>query len=220
VQTATKFLIAAAVVAAVAVQVRYSSSRSKKAEESKGSLACPPVPIDLASAVRGDFVILKLKAAKGSATQLTWGQIRSFSPTRHQAYIQVVGEFSPKGITPVKFGFRLNEKIVVDAKCIWDLLRVDTEFKGQVLCGPGLSVAGEHAVDTGGVEPGDVVKVIVASLDAQGTAWHEPLEVRVSLSPTKQIFHGIVVSIPTLSAVHGLTKYSALQFGRDCVIEV
>jgi hypothetical protein len=199
----------------------FGKRSGKKKVDNRGTVACPPNPIDTSSLVRGDFVILKLEGTAGAGSQLTWARVRSLSPKKDAAYLELVGEFTSKGILPIKFGFSLGETFMLPVKCIWDILRDDSQAKGQILCGPQLAAINLHAVSTKNVQANDVVQVAIASQEAQGTAWHEVLEVRIStISPTSQILHGIVVKAPTMTLVHGLSKYSALQFGRDCVVGI
>lgn len=154
------------------------------------------------------------------------------SPDKSDLYVQLVGEFTPRGIEPLateKHGFNIGEKMLLDRDCIFDVLHQDTVFTGQVLCGPNLAVIRDEttnkqvyfARDTKGVQQGDAVRIIVASPEAQGTAWHEPIWVRVNrISPTQQVIQALVAETPKLTGQHGLEKMSAVQFGRDCVVEI
>jgi hypothetical protein len=196
----------------------------------RGVVACPAdvgkIGADISGLRKGDFVIISLASKDRLFNQHTWARVRSFSPTRDRLYVEITGELTPSGVKPLrsdKHGFFLNERIVIDSDCVFDVLENEAEFKGQVLCGPGLEVVGGSPVDTKGVsaEDHDAVQVVVASTEAQGTAWNEPLWVQVtSISPTSNVIRGIVLEKPKLTAQHGLYQFSRLQFGRDCVIDI
>lgn len=202
----------------------------------KGTVLCPAevgkIPPDISAVRRGDYVILELVSKNGKFVEPTWARVRSVSPDREQLYVEIVGEFTKAGIKPIsskKHGFYLGEKLIVDSDCVFDTLHISGELKGQILCGPSLgAIVSEttqeplyRPVDTRRVSTSNLVKIVAASKEGDGTAWHEPLWVHVTrISPTSQIIHGIVSEEPELTAKHGLRQFSAVQFGRDCVVDV
>lgn len=196
----------------------------------RGVVVCPDEVGKIAPSVSqvrpGDFVIISLASKDRLFNQLTWARVRSFSPTRDRMYVEISGELTEAGVKPLrsdKHGFFLSERIVIDSDCVFDVLHGEAQFTGQVLCGPGLQVVNETPKDTASVskDHDDAVQVVVASVEGQGTLWNEPLWVRVmSISPTSNVIHGLVMDEPELTAQHGLRQYNKIQFGRDCVIDI
>lgn len=214
-----------------------SGGRGAKPKDAvvKGFVVCPKdvgkIAPPIAGLSRGDFVIIQLASADGKFVEPTWARVRSFSPTRDKMYVEISGEYTNAGIKPLssdRHAFYLGEKIVLDKDCIFDVLRVQGKLTGQILCGPSLGVltgiGGKplyNLVDTKSVDTSNVVRVVVASEEAQGTAWHEPLWVHVtSISPTQHVIRGLVAETPKLTTKHGLKQYSSVEFGRDCVIGI
>lgn len=201
----------------------------------KGYIVCPEQigRIPPSTAInRGDFVIIHLVSDDGKFIEPTWAQVRSMSPDKTGLYVHIVGEFTEQGIEPIhseRHGFVIGEKMFLDRDCVFDVLHQESTFTGQILCGPNLAnVRNEttneqvyFARDTKGLKAGDAVRIVVASQQAQGTLWHEPLWVRITgISSTQQIVHAIVADDPELTVHHGLKKMSPVQFGRDCVVEI
>lgn len=200
-----------------------------------GSVLCPQdvgkLPANTSSLSKGDFIIIELISADKKFVEPTWAQVLSISPDSDHLYVQITGELTNQGLRPIetdKHKFFLGQKIVIDRSCVFDVLHAASTFTGQVVCGPGFLALKDSSgdplfspVDTSAVKNGDFVQVIVASPEAQGTAWHESVWVILTeVSPTKQILKGIVSEDPSLTPQHGLVKYSELEFTRDCVIGV
>lgn len=199
-----------------------------KPDVPKGSVVCPKdigkLPANISTLKRGDFVIIELASKDKKSIEPTWARVRSLSPTKDRIYVEIAGEFTEQGIKPIKtkkHGFYLGEKLILDKECVFDVLHVSSKLTGQILCGPNLGVVDYGPVDTKRVSTQNIVRIVVGSPEAQGSAWHEALWVHVtSISPTSQIIHGIVAENPKLTAQHGLSKYSRVEFGRDCVVDV
>lgn len=196
----------------------------------KGRVLCPKdvnrMPADTSTVKKGDYVVLHLQSHDRSFVEPVWGRVISVSPKRDQLHVQITGEFTDTGLRPIKYrqhGFHMNEKVIVGTDCVFDVLSVSGTLKGTILCGPRLAVLeGKYApVDTRRVAEGDMVQIVVASKEAQGTAWHEPLWVHVTrISPTASVIHGIVAEAPAQADRHGLSRFSKLDFTRDCVVDI
>lgn len=158
----------------------------------------------------------------------TWAQVQSVS--EDGIVVRLTGELGPTGVKPLqhkRHGFRLGKELLIGLDCAWDVFRTST-FDGQLLCGPQLAALDDfeepnlRALGKGLVlEVGDRVEIVVASNEANGTAWWERLVVTVvTVSPTGQILSGVVDGDPQHTDLHHLQPGSFVQFNRDCVVKV
>jgi hypothetical protein len=196
-----------------------------------GRVLCPAeigrVPSRTALSV-GDFVVVHLISEDEKFSESTWASVRSIG--ENTLVVRIAGEQTDTGIRPLqtrKHGFRIGNDLLIDRDCVWDVFR-PVEFDGQILCGPQLA-----ALDSIEKIPlralpaaltlnlADRVQIVVASKEAQGTAWYEKIWTRVvALSPTSQVIMALVDEEPEHNDKHALAKGSLLRFNRDCVVKV
>lgn len=199
-----------------------------------GHIVCPAdigrIPASTAGLDKGDFVVLRVASADDSFAEMTWAMVLTLSPDGTRLQVRLAGEQTETGLKPLdtaKHRFRIGQTMLVDAACIFDVYR-PASFSGQVLCGPALAALDESedpdlrpAPEALGIGRGNRARIVVASTEAQGTAWHEVLWTTItSTSPTGQVLTGVVDEDPKLATQHGLRRGSTLHFNRDCVVEV
>lgn len=222
------------VVASVGYLWARSRRDSAETEVPHGHVVCPAtvgrVPVSTAGLSAGDFVVLRVASADDSFAEMTWGLVLTIAPDGSRLQVRLAGEQTETGLRPLetaKHRFRIGQKLLVDADCVFDVYRPAT-FAGQVLCGPALAVLDEsedpdlrpvpEAVLLG---RGNRARIVVGSTEAQGTAWHEVLWTTITdTSPTGQVLTGVVDEDPELATSHGLRRGSTLHFNRDCVVQV
>lgn len=202
-------------------------------ETPHGHLVCPldtgHVPADTASLDVGDFVVLRIASADDSFAEMTWAMVLTIAPDGSRLQVRLSGEQTESGLRPLetaKHRYRIGQKILVDRQCVFDVYRPPT-FHGQVLCGPQLAALDDSedpdlraAAEALGIGRGARARIVVASTEANGTAWHEVLWTTITnTSPTGQVLTGVVDEDPKLLE-HGLRRGSTLHFNRDCVVQV
>jgi len=197
-----------------------------------GRLLCPREagrePAPATSVGRGDFIVIQLQSGDKKFSESTWASV--VAGAGGDVIVLLTGEQIAEGVRPLstdKHGFRLGQPLVVPRDCIWEVFR-PVKLTGQILCGPQLDELGEflkeeiYPIEAGlTVEPGDRAQIIVASNEAQGTAWHERLLTRiVTISRSGQVLTARVEGIPTQTDKHGLSSGSVVRFNRDCIVGV
>jgi len=229
-------LVAAGATLAVAGAGYLWTRRTPPAEKEvlHGHIVCPSdtgrIPASTAGLSAGDFVVLRVASADDSFAEMTWAVVLTISPDGTQIQVRLAGEHTETGLKPLdtaRHRFRIGQKLLVPSNCVFDVYRPPS-FAGQILCGPGLAALDESedpdlrpSPEALGIGRGNRARIVVASTEAQGTAWHEVLWTTITAtSPTGQILTGVVDEDPKQSTQHGLRRGSTLHFNRDCVVEV
>lgn len=200
-----------------------SEDRPPPVPVGSGQILCPGqlgLPPPIVKPDRGDFVVIMLSSADGSVRERTWARVRSRRGDR--IFAEITGELTETGIRPLRtseHGFPIGHKMFLDVDCVLEVLTVEKSF--QILCGPGLTAVEGGLlipVDTTGLAVGDRARIVIASREAQGTAWHEVLWTKV------ESVHGDVVEgridEHAVRPEHKLLLGSAVEFTRDCVVAI
>jgi hypothetical protein len=222
-------------------KARRSGSRGSpgtRTKVAKGHLLCPyevgRVSVNPQSIRPNDFVILRIVSDDGAYNEYVWGHVLSLSPERTQVLVELATPLISTGLSPInsaKHGFAIGEKVKIDSDCIYDVLHSPPSYY-QILCGVLLEGLGYEPVvplqdvptKLLPVKTGDFVHVVVgnppvSASSLPGQIWNEKLRVSVtSAGRTGDILRGLVWDDPALE-VHGLEKFSKLEFTRDCIVK-
>ena len=225
-------LLAGGVATAIGLGVWGWVALHGKPKKRRGSFLCPAAvgrePASSETASPGDFIVVQLQSHDAKFHESTWATVSG----EMGGVLAVVlsGEQIEEGIRPLatnKHGFRLGDRLTIDRDCIWELFRPEA-FDGDIFCGPQIQelggVVGEDLFPVAGgltVQRGDRAQILVASKEAQGTAWHETIWTRIAtISPSGQVITAMVDEDPEQTERHKLTRGSVVRFNRDCVIGV
>jgi hypothetical protein len=202
----------------------------------RGRLLCPRevrrIPADARGIKRNDFVVLQIISDDQSFVEQVWGHVSSVSPDKSQVLVQIAASMIATGLSSIgtdKHGFAIGEKVKVSTGCIFDILQTPEDY--QVICGVLLEDLGYQAVmgyendsEVPPVKRGDFVTIVVGNRGVSasslpGTTWSEALRISVtSTGNTGSVIHGLVWDEPKLSD-HGLSKFSEVEFTRDCIVK-
>lgn len=207
----------------------YQHYRSGKPKA--GRIQCPSEvgrsAADASDVEPGDHVVVSLVSGDGSFSESTWVSVVEHYPTHIVGRIS--GEMTDAGIRALstdKHGFRLGHTVEIPMDCVWEVF-IQTSFSGHILCGPQVTGLAEYLKDPGlypvagglTVERGDMAEVMIASDEAQGTAWHERLvTVVTSVSDAGSVITARVTGAPSKTSAHGLTVGDSIRFNRDCIV--